>query len=202
MSFIKVYFDDRPLWITDDPASLKKEAHLLNNADMDIKEFMKTNTSGEICFVSDHIENAKDRLFRHYKTAMAGGGLVKNKDGKFLLIYRRNRWDLPKGHLDEGETMVECALREVREETGLKDIRIVSPLIITYHTYARDGEDVLKETHWYLMDETGDGELIAQTEEDIQRIEWVLPSKLEKYYPEMFPLIRDVLDVHFLGKVW
>jgi 8-oxo-dGTP pyrophosphatase MutT (NUDIX family) len=37
----------------------------------------------------------------------------------FLLMRHHNRWDLPKGHLDEGETERQCALRELREETGI-----------------------------------------------------------------------------------
>jgi 8-oxo-dGTP pyrophosphatase MutT (NUDIX family) len=39
----------------------------------------------------------------------------------FLLMRHHNRWDLPKGHLDEGETERQCALRELREETGIKE---------------------------------------------------------------------------------
>jgi 8-oxo-dGTP pyrophosphatase MutT (NUDIX family) len=49
----------------------------------------------------------------------AGGGIVVNEQNEVLLIYRRGKWDLPKGKLDDGETIEECALREVKEETGL-----------------------------------------------------------------------------------
>jgi 8-oxo-dGTP pyrophosphatase MutT (NUDIX family) len=38
---------------------------------------------------------------------------------QFLLMRHTNRWDLPKGHLDPGETEIDCALRELREETGI-----------------------------------------------------------------------------------
>lgn len=40
---------------------------------------------------------------------------------EFLLMRHADRWDLPKGHLDPGETETECALRELAEETGLSD---------------------------------------------------------------------------------
>jgi ADP-ribose pyrophosphatase YjhB (NUDIX family) len=52
------------------------------------------------------------------KIVMAAGGLVENEHGEILLIYRKKHWDLPKGKLDAGETLEECAVREVEEETG------------------------------------------------------------------------------------
>jgi len=53
------------------------------------------------------------------------------------MIFRRGKWDLPKGKLDKGETLEQCAVREVREETGLKKIKLQSPLMTTYHTYMK-----------------------------------------------------------------
>lgn len=198
MSFIKVYFGDKPLWITDEPVPQKEGMLMIADAPGDIKKRMHTSANEEAWFVTDNIKDAKAKLFAGYKTAVAGGGLVKNQRGEFLLIYRRDRWDLPKGHLDEGETIEACALREVREETGLTQLDIVTPIMVTYHTYVYDNQEILKETHWFLMNEKMNEQLVAQTEEDIQRIEWVKRSELNKYYDEMFPLIRDVLDQHFL----
>ena len=49
----------------------------------------------------------------------AGGGLVINKEGKLLFIFRKGIWDLPKGKMDFGETLEETAVRETSEETGI-----------------------------------------------------------------------------------
>ena len=54
------------------------------------------------------------------KEIIAAGGLVFNEDGDLLMIFRRGRWDLPKGKLDDGEQIEDCAVREVKEETGLR----------------------------------------------------------------------------------
>ncbi len=198
MSFIKVYFGDKPLWITDEVVPQNEGILTLTNTDVDIKKAMASSANEAVWMKVHNIEEAKAKLFAHFHTAIAGGGLVRNKRGEFLLIYRRDRWDLPKGHLDEGETIEACALREVREETGLTQLDIVTPIMVTYHTYVYDNQEILKETHWFLMNEKMNEQLVAQTEEDIQRIEWVKRSELNKYYDEMFPLIRDVLDQHFL----
>ena len=50
---------------------------------------------------------------------IAAGGLVTNENNELLMIFRRGKWDLPKGKLDKGETIEECAIREVEEETGI-----------------------------------------------------------------------------------
>ena len=58
---------------------------------------------------------------------MSCGFLIYRKDPNptFLLMRHANRWDLPKGHVDEGETEMECALRELEEETGISKSDIV-----------------------------------------------------------------------------
>ena len=63
----------------------------------------------------------------------AGGGLVLNEQNELLFIFRRGSWDLPKGKVDLGETIEACALREVEEETGVKNLTLVDFLGITQH---------------------------------------------------------------------
>ncbi|WP_228350178.1 NUDIX hydrolase [Rhodocaloribacter litoris] len=104
----------------------------------------------------------------------AGGYVVRagTPEPALLLIFRRGVWDLPKGKCDPGECPPDCALREVREEVGAGDLRIVCPLGVTRHGYPRDGRYEVKTTHWYLM-ETVATAFTPQAEEDIEAVAWV-----------------------------
>lgn len=128
----------------------------------------------------------------HFLEIPAGGGLVCNKEGKYLLIYRHQLWDLPKGKQEPGEDIETCALREVEEETGLHDLRLGELLCITHHTYQVFGEKVLKHTYWYQMYDDSDEDLLPQTEEDITRAEWVEKERLPEYLEGTYPSIAEV----------
>ena len=128
----------------------------------------------------------------------AAGGLVQNNDGAVLLIFRRGFWDLPKGKLDAGELIPECAVREVREETGLQTITLGPFICMTTHTYFDKWtqQNVKKETHWYAMKASSlvPETLIPQTEEDIEKIEWVPVQQLPQFFVQTYPTIRSVFD--------
>lgn len=130
------------------------------------------------------------------KIIKAGGGLVRNGEGELLLIFRRGKWDLPKGKLDEGETIEACAMREVEEETGVKHLALGELISVTWHEYFDKwvGEEVIKETHWFKMDVAGVPALVPQTEEDITAIEWTKKSDLPKRMEQSYITIIDVLE--------
>jgi 8-oxo-dGTP pyrophosphatase MutT (NUDIX family) len=96
--------------------------------------------------------------------------------------------------LDEGEELEECAIREVEEETGLKNITVISPLITTYHTYHEGARFILKESHWYKMKISDEQELRPQVEEDIAEIKWVNPGELKTCMKNSYPSVKDVLE--------
>jgi 8-oxo-dGTP pyrophosphatase MutT (NUDIX family) len=123
----------------------------------------------------------------------AAGGLVTNEDGLVQLIFRRGKWDLPKGKLDPGESLEDCALREVAEETGLQNVALGPLLTVTYHTYHEGTRFILKDSHWFRMQARGKQELRPQTEEDIHAIRWVSREDLSGYLPDCFPSVREVL---------
>ena len=127
---------------------------------------------------------------------IAAGGLVQNSKGEILLIYRRGFWDLPKGKLDPGELIPECAVREVQEETGLTTIELGPFICITTHTYYDKwlSKEVEKHTHWYAMRSLVNEKLVPQTEEDIEKIEWVPVDTLPQYLVETYPTIRTVFE--------
>jgi 8-oxo-dGTP pyrophosphatase MutT (NUDIX family) len=144
-------------------------------------------------FFHPEFEELKKAFFKKFTIIKAGGGLVKNEKDETLLIFRRGKWDLPKGKLDPGETIEECAVREVKEETGLKSVSLVKPLIITYHTYHEGSKFILKESHWFEMKSEGNQPLKPQLEEDIHEIKWVSDAQLKPFIPQTFPSIGDVL---------
>ncbi len=130
------------------------------------------------------------RLFRYIKAA---GGIVYNKKGELLLIFRRGFWDLPKGKMDPGETKKQTALREVREETGLQHLNIVGKAGNTFHSYRlKSGLRALKKSIWYEM-KTPDINLSPQTEEDIEKAIWLPVDQIAKHCTPMYPSIREIL---------
>ncbi len=105
--------------------------------------------------------------------AAAGGVLARHVAGRLqvLLIHRRGVWDLPKGKQDRGETISECAVREVNEELGIDDARIVEPLGRTRHGYPEGRHFVLKTTHWYRM-RSDARQFRPQASEQIEAVGW------------------------------
>ncbi|GGH71935.1 NUDIX domain-containing protein [Filimonas zeae] len=127
------------------------------------------------------------------KKIIAAGGLVTNDQGDLLMIYRRGKWDLPKGKQDDGESIAACAVREVEEETGLKQVILGDSLGITLHTYEQDGVEIEKETHWFKMLAPGVQQLVPQTEEDIEKIEWANKAALKTYLQNTYANIAEIV---------
>ena len=131
----------------------------------------------------------------------AAGGLVQNNEGAFLLIFRRGFWDLPKGKLDVGESIPDCAVREVREETGLQSLELGPFICTTTHPYFDIwlNKDVVKDTHWFSMLSLANDTLVPQTEEDIEKIEWVSLEQLPQYFIQTYPTILTVFEAFNAG---
>ncbi|MDQ2718540.1 MAG: NUDIX domain-containing protein [Bacteroidota bacterium] len=203
MSYITIYFDDKPVFLCDEITTQISEYKRHPDAvyidelstpaiNSLLHEIKKTQFHAGIIFGKD-FKKLKSAFFKHFKLIKAAGGLVKNKEEEILLIFRRGKWDLPKGKLDDDETIEDCARREVQEETGLHKLEIGKLIEITYHTYRQFGKNVLKESHWYAMKSTANESLIPQTEEDITEIIWAKKDELEKYLSNSFPPIGEVL---------
>lgn len=130
------------------------------------------------------------------KTIIAAGGLVFNELNELLMIFRRGKWDLPKGKLDEGESIESCAVREVQEETGIRNLVLGKLIGKTHHKYFDKwvNEDVVKESWWYEMKTTSTEELIPQTEEDIEAIKWVNDTELREKLSNSYPSIIEIIE--------
>ena len=136
------------------------------------------------------------RVILEFKYKIAGGGIVENTKGQILLMKRLGKWDLPKGKLDKGETIEECALREIEEETGAQDLSIISSFAETYHTYFRNEKWVIKHTHWYTVKCKSNAELIPQLDEDIEEVHWLDPLSLDLTTLDTYPAIRKLLKLY------
>lgn len=133
-----------------------------------------------------------DDFISLFNIVPAGGGLVRNDKGKFLFIFRRGNWDLPKGKLEHGENIEEAALREVEEETGMQGLVLVDKICVTYHTYRNAKKKrLIKKSVWYYMT-CEDQEIIPQIEEDIERAVWTTLEDM-KSQTLLYDSIRDVI---------
>jgi len=203
MSYITIYFGDKPVFLCDklNPEIDEIRHHPdavyideLSRAAINslLHEIDKPQFHAGI-ILNENFQKLQKDFFKHFKVIIACGGLVKNNEGEILLIFRRGKWDLPKGKLDDNETYLECAIREVKEETGLTKIKAGKEIDITYHTYIEFGKHILKESHWYLMN-TKSAELpVPQAEEDITEARWVKKDDLKNYMDNTFPTIAGLL---------
>lgn len=201
----KVFFNDSTILIGSE---MKKS---LNNNIVDVFDFCDNNVVSQIVdridnssvAVSFFIRTSKDfeawQSFKHYFTEIpAAGGLVVNTGGQFLFIKRMNRWDLPKGKIEIGETAEMASIREVEEECGIFGLKTKRQLDSTFHIYrspflSPDRNLVLKETKWFLMEYSGNHVPVPQTEEDITEIKWFDLIDIEQVYKNTYSSLYDFL---------
>ena len=154
-----------------------------------INFFQTCNTLTVLC---DDVEAAFARFLTEFEYVEAAGGVVTNAKGECLMIFRRNRWDLPKGHIDSGEDALTAAVREIEEETGVTGLNFVVPLCNTLHAYCVYGKWELKRTYWFAFDCPG-GETAAQAEEDIESAVWCDKKQVSENLENSYPTIREVI---------
>lgn len=134
-----------------------------------------------------------DTIKSDFKIVEAAGGVVRRKDGRFLAIFRRGKWDLPKGKVEKGEFYKQTALREVKEECGLTELEVGKRLFDTYHTYSENGKNILKRTVWYEMILNGDQEPVPQTEEDITGFMWFDYQSVSEIMKNTYESLKDTI---------
>jgi hypothetical protein len=129
-----------------------------------------------------------------FRQAPAAGGVVVI-DNKFVAIERHGIPDLPKGHIEKGETPEVAAVREVEEETGIKDLEIIKELPSTWHCYLLDNQWTIKKTSWYLMRTKSGMKNIPQTEEGISKVYLVDKEHVKDFQEKTFASLRDVVAI-------
>ena len=109
----------------------------------------------------------------------AGGIVVKSDDGPKVLVTQHSKhhgWDFPKGHIEQGESGEQAALREVEEETGVK-AEIIEKVGHTEYFYFEDGVRNFKTVVYFLMKYVGEGE--ATTAVEVSEMLWLDPDEVE-----------------------
>ena len=200
---VKIYVQNKPLFLVDTLNSeMEDYLHRPTTIFIDelslaaVKTMLHELEQQEFYYGVMRHHNLTE-LLEAFKTQLeviqAAGGLVYTDKGEILLIHRLGRWDLPKGKLDEGETLEVCALREIKEETGADHLSLEKPLQVTYHTYHQNERQILKESHWYLVKAARKSPLTPQSNEDIAECLWVPMDEIQPYVDGAFASVADVL---------
>ncbi|CAN2227835.1 COG1051 ADP-ribose pyrophosphatase [Candidatus Nanopelagicaceae bacterium] len=140
----------------------------------------QTSTTGTSTSGTTPTANKKPaRPYAKRVDEVSAGGLVIDKSGlQGLLIGRRDQkdpegkkllWSLPKGHIEEGETPEQAAIREVAEETGINS-EITQSLGVIDFWFMAGGKRIHKTVHHFMFRETGG--LLAAQESEVDEVGW------------------------------
>ena len=127
------------------------------------------------------------------------GSVILNHKNEILLIFRKGKWDLPKGKVSKKGKLLSVAINESIEETGLKkkNLKLIKPLSKS-SSVKKDG---IILDYWFLLKYEGKKlELKPQTEEGISDYRWVSKKDIIKYYPYFRKYVCEVLRYYLLEK--
>ncbi len=191
----KVFFNQKPIFLTTKLISQTEATPVFFikyiTQDTIIKA-LKSKKVERLYLYHAIEEKLWKHLFKRFLVAEAAGGVAKNEKGEILFIYRNNKWDFPKGHVESDETDQEAAIREVKEETGVKKLEIVRPLMETFHIFNRYGRYKLKKTFWFEMKTTSTKSLKPQLNEGIREAIWVPQDQVADKFQNAYENIKDV----------
>lgn len=197
----KVFVNDKPLFLTNE---ISKETNfqlfLLESVDIEqlIIKIFQNKVQKAYLYHPDEKEIMKT-LKSKIPVNKAGGGLVYNKKGQVLFIFRGGKWDLPKGGIEKGEAIEATAMREVEEETGVNKLQITKKLQKTYHVFKRNGVYKLKITHWFEMHSDFEGIPVGQLEEGIEKVLWVSPNEIPDILKNSYENIKLLFEEETVG---
>ena len=194
----KVFFNQKPIILTttfqeqtpDSPLFFLKFTNKKN-----IVAALRSKKVKQLYLYHAKEEKMWALFYEIFKVIEAAGGIVRQRSsGKYLFIYRNDKWDLPKGRIEEDEAVRTAAIREVEEETGVAGLAITAALPTTLHLFHRNGKYRLKKTYWYAMETDFDQALIPQEEEGIQKVEWVTKEEVPNLYSNIYANIRHLWE--------
>ena len=193
----KIYINECVLIVTKSYPSSVEGYNSLQPKDFNFPQFcnkVKSEaTSGAYIIKTDDPKKLFKQIKLSVKVIKAAGGIVSNEENKYLFIFRKGKWDLPKGKIDAGEKTKVAAVREVEEECGIKVTSTDKKACKTYHVYEMNGKTILKKTTWYKMRADNQPNLIPQLEEDITEAKWLSADDFDIVNQNTYPLIGEVM---------
>ena len=192
----KVFFNQKPLILTNKIQDFSDTEPLLfikYTSVTQIIKALKSSKNSKVFLYHKDMNKLWKGFKKKFPIVEAAGGLVKRTDNKLLFIFRNNKWDLPKGGVEKKELIIDAAIREVTEETGVGDIIVEKKISETYHIFKKGKRFRLKKTYWFKMSTTYMGKTNPQTEEGIEKTKWVSNKNIEDILNDAFENIRIIV---------
>ena len=189
----KVFINKLSIILTSKNKSLSQENSFLLSS-ITLNEVLKKVRKHKKIFLYHPKKSELLKVFKSkIKVIFASGGIVKNDNNQILFIYRRGKWDLPKGKAEKGESIRETAVREVIEETGIEKLKIGKYFSNTFHIVRNNKKYFLKETSWFLMSSNFKGKLKPQLNEGIKSVKWKTFDDAKKIKKKTYGNISIIL---------
>jgi 8-oxo-dGTP pyrophosphatase MutT (NUDIX family) len=202
--YSKIFVNEKPIYLADHKNNTLQhkinEGFIFydNNTNLnyvDIVEQLSHPQVAGIVILQKDLAQLQAEFKAAFKIIEAGGGIVQNEACEILFIYRLNKWDLPKGKLEKGETIEICAQREVEEETGVINLTLQSKIGETYHIYQEKEKQILKISHWYHFTCPSYQNTTAQTEENITDVKWIALNNLQEPLKNTYNNIKEIVEI-------
>jgi len=193
----KVFVNEKKLLLSKEPKDLEKSLKYESFTTLEIALDLLQNTSlKELNVYGEQIGEIWEEFKKLFRIIEAAGGIVNRPNGDILFIKRLGKWDLPKGKMEIGESREESAIREIEEETNLQNVELLDFINTTYHIYSeRNGDRVLKFTHWFEMNFSGEDTSKPQIEEGITEVAWKNTAQIEsEVFPGTFKNIKLIIN--------
>ena len=201
----KVFIYDKTVIFTEDvntKASDENEQitkfESISNLLSDFEVFISNPKINKLfVFNKKDVNKIFEEFLSNFPIIEAAGGIVRNPENKLLFIYRFDKWDLPKGHIEKGETPKIAAKREVEEETSISDLKIIRQLPYTFHSYILHDKRVIKKTYWFEMFTKSKQKPQPQIEESITKAEWIPNNEVKNALRNTYLSIKEHFTENF-----
>lgn len=193
----KIYYGKKIIYLLENQKDIDEGYVYDSDFSEKIKNFLHKSTSNNLKVLCKNPQKILNKLIEMFDYIEAAGGYVINKKNESLVIYRYGKWDLPKGKIEKDEAIKQAAIREVEEECGIHNLKIISELPSTFHIFSSKKNYKIKRTYWFKMKYSGDEKLVPQKEENILDAKWVPDDTLEFV---MINTFDNLLDLFYLKR--